>query len=95
MNKYEIRTNNKKNSIINATIERETTNKYYVSVIVEEVEIQKEKINPTSIVGIDLGIKDLVITSNGEKYSNSKEIERREKRLKRIQRKLSRQEKKK
>ena len=77
--------------IINATIEKETTNKYYVSVIVEEVEIQKEKINPTSIVGIDLGIKDLVITSNGEKYSNSKEIERREKRLKRIQRKLSRQ----
>ena len=77
--------------IINATIERETTNKYYVSVIVEEIEAVKEKVNPISIVGIDLGIKDLVVTSDGEKYSNPKEIEKREKKLKRLQRKLSRQ----
>ena len=77
--------------IINATIERETTNKYYVSVIVEEIEVVKEKVNPTSIAGIDLGIKDLVVTSDGEKYSNPKEIEKREKKLKRLQRKLSRQ----
>ena len=77
--------------IINATIEKETTNKYYVSVIVEEIELIKDKIIPTNIVGIDLGIKDLVVTSDGEKYSNPKEIEKREKRLKRLQRKLSRQ----
>ena len=77
--------------IINATIEKETTNKYYVSVIVEEIEVVKEKVNPTSIVGIDLGIKDLVVTSDGDKYYNPKEIEKREKRLKRLQRKLSRQ----
>lgn len=77
--------------IINATVEKETTNKYYVSVIVEEIELIKEKINPTSIVGIDLGVKDLVVTSDGDKYSNPKEIEKREKRLKRLQRKLSRQ----
>ena len=78
-------------NIINATIERDTTNKYYVSVVVEETEFIKEKVKPTSIVGIDLGIKDLVITSDGEKYSNSKEILKREKQLKRIQKKLSRQ----
>ena len=77
--------------IINTTVEKETTNKYYVSVIVEEIEIKKEKVNPESIVGIDLGIKDLIVTSNGEKYSNPKEIEKREKRVKRLQRKLSRQ----
>ena len=78
-------------NIINATIERDTTNKYYVSVVVEETEFIKEKVKPTSIVGIDLGIKDLVITSDGEKYSNPKEILKREKQLKRIQKKLSRQ----
>lgn len=77
--------------IINATIEKEMTNKYYVSVLVDEIETIKEKVKPTKIVGIDLGIKDLVVTSNGEKYSNHKELERREKRLKRLQRKLSRQ----
>jgi len=77
--------------VINATIEKELTNKYYISVIVEEIEAIKEKVIPTTIVGIDLGIKDLVVTSDGEKYSNPKEIIKREKQLKRYQRKLSRQ----
>ena len=77
--------------IINITIEKEKTNKYYVSVITEKEEKTPKKITPTSIVGIDLGIKDLVVTSDGEKYHNPKEINKREKRLKRMQRKLCRQ----
>ena len=76
--------------ILNATISRETTNKYYVSVLVEE-DILIEKVTPISIVGIDLGIKDLVVTSDGIKYSNEKVLVKYEKRLKRLQRKLSRQ----
>ena len=78
--------------IVNATISRETTNKYYVSVLVEE-DILIDKVTPTSIVGIDLGIKDLVVTSDGVKYCNEKVLMKYEKRLKRLQRKLSRQEK--
>ena len=77
--------------IINITIEKEKTNKYYVSVITEKEEETPKKITPTSIVGIDLGIRDLVVTSDGEKYPNPKEINKREKRLKRMQRKLCRQ----
>ncbi len=76
--------------IINATIIKETTNKYYVSVLVEE-DLSVEKVIPTSIVGIDLGLKDLVATSDGVKYVNEKIIMKYEKRLKRLQRKLSRQ----
>ena len=76
--------------ILNATISKETTNKYYVSVLVEE-DLLVEKVTPTTIVGIDLGIKDLVITSDGIKYSNPKVLMKFEKRLKRLQRKLSRQ----
>ena len=79
-------------SIINATIEKETTNKYYVSVVVEEKEfVPSSNVIPQNIVGIDLGIKDLVVTSDGEKYANPKEILKREKRLKRLQKKLARQ----
>ncbi len=48
--------------IVNTTILRETTNKYYVSVLVEE-EILIDRVTHTTIVGIDLGIKNLVITS--------------------------------
>ena len=80
-----------KGKIINATIEKETTNKYYVSIVVEEKEFGISKVTPQSIVGIDLGIKDLVVTSDGEKYNNPKEGSKREKRLKRLQRKLARQ----
>ena len=79
--------------IINATITKETTGKYYVSVIVEEDVIPNKKVEATSIVGIDLGVKDLITTSDGEKYDNEKYIIKYEKRLKELQRKLSRQEK--
>ena len=78
--------------IVNATISRETTNKYYVSVLVEE-DLLVEKVTPTTIVGIDLGIKDLVVTSDGVKYSNDNILMKYEKRLKRLQRELSRREK--
>lgn len=77
--------------IINASITKENTGKYYVSVLIEEKEGNIKKIKPNSIVEIDLGVKDIVVTSNGEKYENPKELEKREKKLKRLQRKLSRQ----
>ena len=63
--------------ILNATITKDATNKYYVSVVVVE-DILIEKVTPTSIVGIDLGIKDLVVTSDGIKYLQ-RELSRREK----------------
>ena len=85
------RTKNKiEGKILNATISRESTGKYYVSVVVVK-DALIEKVTPTSIVGIDLGIKDLVVTSDGIKYSNEKVLMKYERRLKRLQRKLSRQ----
>ena len=73
---------------INATISKEKDNKYYVSVVFEQ-ELEEKKIKPNKIIGLDLGIKDLVITSDGEKYDNNKTMQKYEKRIKRIQRKLS------
>ena len=68
-----------KGRIINATIYKEA-GKYYVSLCVEEDMIIPD-VRPTSIVGIDLGIKDLVITSNHEKIDNKKYINKYEKRI--------------
>ena len=78
--------------IINATISEYSSGKYYVSVLVEVNHIEP-KIIPKRIVGIDLGIKDVVITSDGEKIKNEKIIEKYEKRIKRKQRELARREK--
>ena len=78
--------------IINATISREKNNKYYVSIVFEQ-EIEERQIIPNKIIGLDLGIKDLVITSDGRKYDNKKIISKYEKRIKQIQRKLSKKQK--
>ena len=44
-------------------------------------------------VGVDLGIKDYVATSNGEKYPNNKYLSRGEKKIIRLQKSLSRKQK--
>ena len=78
--------------IINATISREI-NKYYVSVVIDIPEIKNEKLIPRNIVGIDIGIKKLLTLSNGITFDNNKYILKYEKRIKRLQRCLSRKEK--
>jgi len=75
--------------IINATVEQASTGKYYVSVVAEENDIYT-KLTPRKIIGIDLGIKDIIITSDNEKIGNPRLIEKYEKRIKRCQRELSR-----
>lgn len=66
--------------------------RYYVSVLVEEQVPQKSRLNESG-VGIDLGLKDFAICSNGKTYKNinkSSQIRKLEKKLKREQRSLSR-----
>ena len=78
--------------IKNATISREPNGKYYVSVLYEMYDKVPE-INPSTIVGIDLGIKKLLTLSDGTTYDNNKYIDKYAKRIKRKQRELSRKEK--
>lgn len=44
-------------------------------------------------VGVDLGIKDLAVTSNGDRFKNPKPLKRAQTKLKRFQRELSRKKK--
>lgn len=78
--------------IINATIIRESDGTYYVSVLTEE-DKYIPPIKQPRIIGLDLGVKDLVITSNYEKYKNEKVIEKYEKRIKRKQKRLAKKQK--
>ena len=78
--------------IKNATISREPNGKYYVSVLYEMYDKVPE-INHRTIVGIDLGIKKLLILSDGTTYDNNKYIDKYAKRIKRKQRELARKEK--
>jgi len=50
-------------------------------------------INDSDVVGVDLGIKDLAITSDGQVFQNPKAYKKNKRRLARLQRKLARQTK--
>ena len=77
--------------IRNLTIERSKTNKYYCSICCD-VE-QDEYEHTGQVIGIDLGIKDLVICSDGTKFENPKYQVKAEKKIKHLQRELSRKKK--
>lgn len=78
--------------ILNCTITKTCSGKYFISICCTDVEIEKFN-NNDNIIGIDLGIKDFAICSNGEVISNPKYLSKLEKKLKREQRKLSKKKK--
>ena len=75
------------NGRIRSAVIRKDAARYYVSILVEE-DVYKPMFTPQSIIGIDLGIKDLIVTSHNEKIKNT--IKDRSKRLKGLQRALAR-----
>lgn len=77
--------------IKSCTISKTPTNKYYISILVDEDMKQLPKSN--NKVGIDLGITNFAITSDGEVFENPKWLRKSEKRLAKLQRDLSRKEK--
>ena len=77
---------------LSATISRTASGKYFASICCKDVEI--EEFDKTgSVVGIDLGIKDFAITSNSDKVANPKFLVKSTKKLRRLQRQLSRKQK--
>ena len=77
-----------KGRIKSATISRHSSGKYYISLLCKEEISELPKTN--SAIGIDLGITDFAILSDGQKIDNHKFTSKMEKKLKREQRKLSR-----
>ena len=77
-----------KGMIKSATISRHSSGKYYISLLCKEEISELPKTN--SAIGIDLGITDFAILSDGQKIDNHKFTSKMEKKLKREQRKLSR-----
>ena len=77
--------------IKSATISQVPSGKYFVSILVETEYIPMETTG--ALVGIDLGIKDLLITSDGDKFDNIKTTKKYAKKLAKEQRKLFHKEK--
>ncbi len=77
--------------ILFATLSKKPSGKYFVSITVKTEHIPYAPTNKQ--VGIDLGIKDLAICSDGTKYSNIKTTNEHKKTLTYTQRQLSKETK--
>lgn len=74
--------------IYNITISKSSSGKYYASISAEVDIAHFEKNNQNC--GIDLGLKDFCVLNDGTKFENPKFLVRNEKRLKMLQKSLSR-----
>lgn len=84
-----------KGEIKTVTVSKTVTNKYFVSILVDtkqELPIKKQ-ISESTSVGLDLGIKDFVITSDGKKFENKDFFKSAQRQLRVAQRSLSRKTK--
>ena len=75
--------------ILSATVSQNPSGKYFVALCCTDIELDQLP-KTDKQVGIDLGIKDLAITSDGNKYPNHKYLKQSEKKLAKLQRQLSR-----
>jgi putative transposase len=84
-----------KGDIKTVTVSKSITNKYYISILVDTNELKPEKkpIKLETTVGLDLGIKDFVITSDGKKFKNQDFFKSVMNELRIEQRSLSRKQK--
>ena len=83
-----------KDCIRSATVSRTKSGNYFLSILVDipQDELIKFK-QAKQCVGIDLGVKDFVITSDGEVFDNKHFFKKQEKKVKRLQKQQSRKQK--
>ncbi len=89
--KEEIYLNHNEKYIHSVTLTKTSTNKYYLSILIDYNIIQKEKLD--TVIGLDLGIKDFIVDSNRNRYENKHFYKNQEKKLKKLQRQLSKKQK--
>ena len=78
-------------NIRSATLSKAKSSKYFLSILIEMEDTELKRFEHTDKqVGIDLGVKDFVITSDGEVFENKHFLKKEEKKMKRLQRQLSR-----
>lgn len=77
-------------NIRSATLSKTKSGNFFLSILIEMENAELKKFERTNKqVGIDLGVKDFVITSDGEVFENKHFFKKEEKQIKKLQRQLS------
>ena len=83
-----------KDNIKSATLSKTKSGKFYLSVLMSMNEEEFKQFSHTNNkVGIDLGVKDFIITSDGEVFKNKHFFKESENKIKKLQRRLSKKAK--
>ena len=91
---YHKRLQKYKDNIRSATLSKTKSGNFFLSILVDIPEVECVKFEKTNKqVGIDLGVKDFVITSDGFVFENKHFFKKEEKKIAKLQRKLSRKKK--
>ena len=91
---YHKRLQRYKDNIRNATLSKTKSGNYFLSILMDIPQTELVKFKKTNKeVGIDLGVKDFVITSDGKKFENKHFFKKDERKLNRLQRQLSKKHK--
>jgi putative transposase len=72
------------------TVSKTADERYYASLLIDDGTAKPENTSEGKAVGIDLGLIDFVVTSDGSKFRNPKHLKKHTRNLKRKQQKLSR-----
>ena len=87
---YHRRLRKYKEGIRSATLSKTKSGNFFLSILIEMQDSEFQKFNKANKkVGIDLGIKDFVITSDGQTFENKHFFKKEEKKLVKLQRQLS------
>lgn len=84
--------NKHKNNIRSATLSKTKSGNYFISILIDGDLMKEYKISVNQFIGIDLGIKDFIVTSNNEKFENIKVKRNNQKKLIKLNRTLSRKQ---
>ena len=88
---YHRRLQKHKDSIRSATLSKTKSGNFFLSILIEVPESECVKFNKTNRqVGIDLGVKDFVITSDGVMFENKHFFKKEGKKIAKLQRQLDR-----
>ena len=77
--------------ILSATVSQNPSGKYFVSILCTDVNIES-LVETGAVIGIDLGLKEFAITSNGDKFDNPKYLAKSQRKLAKLQKQLSRKQ---
>ena len=87
---YHKRLQKYKDNIRSATLSKTKSGNFFLSILMNIPQSEFVKFKKTNKqVGIDLGVKDFVITSDGKKFENKHFFKKDERKLKKLQRQLS------